>query len=59
MVGETRSFVYTRWESEEAFNAWVNSNAFNVGHRQARKDASQEPVAHGSALLGFEVVLSA
>ena len=26
--GENRYFVYTRWESEEAFKAWVKSDAF-------------------------------
>ncbi|MDP6823604.1 MAG: antibiotic biosynthesis monooxygenase [Dehalococcoidia bacterium] len=30
--GETRYFVYTRWESEEAFQAWVTSEAFTRGH---------------------------
>ena len=55
--GETRYFVYTRWESEEAFEAWVNSEAFQHGHRQARNDSSEKPVAHGSALLSFEVVI--
>ena len=30
--GETRYFVYTRWESEEAFQAWLNSDAFTKGH---------------------------
>jgi heme-degrading monooxygenase HmoA len=55
--GEDRYFVYTRWESEEHFLAWVNSEAFTKGHRQASADTSEQPVAHGSALLGFEVVL--
>lgn len=55
--GETRYFVYTRWESEEAFQAWVNSDAFKVGHRQARKEGGKDTVAHGSALLEFEVVM--
>ena len=53
--GESRYFVYTRWESEEAFRAWVESPAFTRGHAQARAD-SKGTVAHGSALLGFEVV---
>lgn len=55
--GETRYFVYTRWESEEAFQAWVNSEAFQRGHRQAGQDTGTRPVAHGSALLAFEVVM--
>ena len=53
--GESRYFVYTRWESEEAFRAWVESSAFTRGHAQAARD-SQGTVAHGSSLMGFEVV---
>ena len=53
--GETRYFVYTRWETEEDFRAWVESSAFTRGHAQAAKD-SKGTVAHGSALLEFEVV---
>jgi heme-degrading monooxygenase HmoA len=30
--GETRYFVYTRWDSEESFQAWMNSQAFQHGH---------------------------
>ena len=53
--GETRYFVYTRWETEEDFRAWVESSAFTRGHAQAAKD-SKGTVAHGSALMEFEVV---
>lgn len=54
--GEKRYFVYTRWESEEAFLAWVNSESFTRGHAQAAADRGEEPVAHGSHLLSFDVV---
>jgi heme oxygenase (mycobilin-producing) len=54
--GETRYFVYTRWESEDAFQAWVKSSEFVRGHAQANADQGTKPVAHGSSLLGFEVV---
>lgn len=54
--GDTRYFVYTRWESEEAFRAWVDSDAFKRGHAQAAANADGGPVAHGSSLLAFEVV---
>ena len=54
-AGETRYFVYTRWESEEAFRAWADSAAFTRGHAQAARDRGGT-VAQGSALLGFEVV---
>jgi len=55
VAGETRYFVYTRWETEEDFRAWVESSAFTRGHAQAAKD-SKGTVAHGSALMEFEVV---
>jgi heme-degrading monooxygenase HmoA len=55
--GEDRYFVYTRWESEDAFNAWVNSDAFTRGHAQANADTGEKPVASHSAVLGFEVVM--
>ena len=52
--GETRYFVYTRWESEEAFQAWVNSDQFTRGHAQSAQSQGG-PVATHSSLLGFEV----
>ena len=51
----TTWYVYTRWESEEAFLAWVQSPAFARGHAEA----AQQPVAHGAKLLAFDVVLTA
>ena len=33
--GETRYFVMTWWESEDAFQAWVNSQDFAKGHANA------------------------
>jgi heme-degrading monooxygenase HmoA len=56
MGGEKRYFVYTRWDSEESFQAWVNSESFTRGHAQAAAAAGQKPVAHGSELIEFEVV---
>lgn len=57
--GETRYFVYTRWETEEHFQAWVKSAAFTRGHAQASADrGAEKPVAHGSSVLSFDVVLS-
>lgn len=53
--GETRYFVYTRWDTEEHFQAWVSSQAFTKGHAKA-ESSDGKPVASGSALLGFEVV---
>lgn len=53
---EQRWFVMTRWDSEEAFTAWVESQAFRHGHAQS--EGGGPPVATGSELLEFEVVLS-
>lgn len=45
--------VYTRWESAEAFDAWVSGPAFSRGHRA--HDA-QGPVSRRSELWSFEVI---
>ncbi len=58
-AGEKRYFVYTRWESEEAFRAWVDSAAFTRGHAGGERSGQQGPVGTASQLLEFEVVLSA
>lgn len=54
VAGENRYFVYTRWESEEAYQAWANGPA-----RQAHAGQHGRPVATGATLLEFEVVQSA
>lgn len=51
--GSDRYLVYTRWESEAAFKAWVSSSAFVRGHAQ---HAEGGPAASGSELWTFEVV---
>ncbi len=48
-------YVYTRWSSEEDFQAWVRSPEFARGHAQP----SRRPLAHGAELLSFDVVLTA
>lgn len=53
---ERRWFVMTRWESDEAFQAWVSSTAFRHGH--ATSEGGGRPVATGSELLEFDVVLT-
>ncbi|NYF58269.1 antibiotic biosynthesis monooxygenase family protein [Micromonospora purpureochromogenes] len=52
VAGESRYFVYTRWESEEAYQAWAAgpARAAHAGGEQRR------PVASGATLLEFEVV---
>ena len=45
--------VYTRWESEDAYEAWANSAAFAQGHKA---HSIQGPVSSQSALWSFDVV---
>lgn len=48
--GETRYFVVTTWETEEAFRDWADNGA------PAAHAGGQKPVASGADLLEFEVV---
>lgn len=50
--GESRYFVVTQWESEEAFQAWASGPAI-AAHAGERAN----PVSTGASLLEFEVVL--
>ena len=54
---ETRYFVVTHWESEEAFEAWVSSREFEQGHTGPGGE-QRAPVSSGSELLEFDVVFS-
>jgi heme-degrading monooxygenase HmoA len=54
VAGESRYFVYTKWESEEAFQAWANGPA-----KEAHAGERSRPVASGSSLLEFEVIQQA
>lgn len=54
VAGDDRYFVYTRWETEEHFQAWRNGPAM-----EAHSGERAKPVASGSSLLEFEVVQSA
>lgn len=51
--GRDTVLVYTRWASEEAFNDWVNSAAFQHGHKA---HGSQGPVGSASELWSFDVI---
>jgi heme-degrading monooxygenase HmoA len=51
--GDTRYFVYTRWETEEDFQNWANGGA-----KEAHAGERAKPVASGASLLEFEVVQS-
>jgi heme-degrading monooxygenase HmoA len=50
--GESRYFVVTQWETEEAFQAWASGPAV-----EAHAGQRANPVATGASLLEFEVVL--
>ncbi len=45
--------VYTRWRSQEDFERWAQSPAFQHGHRQHQ---SEGPVSTESTLWSFDVV---
>jgi heme-degrading monooxygenase HmoA len=51
VAGETRYFVYTRWETEADYQAWANGSA-----REAHGGERAKPVSTGASLLEFEVV---
>ncbi|MEO6879445.1 MAG: antibiotic biosynthesis monooxygenase [Mycobacteriaceae bacterium] len=50
---EPRYFVYTRWESEQAYQAWASDGA-PAAHAGP---AGRAPVATGATLLSFDVVM--
>lgn len=50
--GDNRYFVVTQWDSEESFEAWRDGPA-----KEAHSGERARPVASGSSLLEFEVVL--
>ncbi|WP_066461581.1 antibiotic biosynthesis monooxygenase family protein [Sanguibacter suarezii] len=56
VAGETRYFVYTRWETEEHYQAWAEGPARAAHAGSGERPA---PVSTGANLLAFEVVLSA
>jgi heme-degrading monooxygenase HmoA len=45
--------VYTRWRTEDDFQAWVNSPAFTHGHRA---HSEHGPISSHSELWQFEVI---
>jgi heme oxygenase (mycobilin-producing) len=49
-----RYFVFTKWASKEAFEAWMSSAAFTKGHAHSEG----KPVGTGSEVLAYEVVQS-
>lgn len=51
--GRNVFLVYTRWSSQEAFDAWLDSPAFQHGHAQ---HSSRGPVSQHAELWSFDVV---
>jgi len=51
--GRDTYLVYTRWRSQEDFDAWVQSPAFAHGHRA---HGSEGPISNQSELWAFDVV---
>lgn len=45
--GTDRYLVVTRWRDEEAFSAWLSSDAFTKGHAQSQEDAGEHAAAGG------------
>ncbi|MDG4765911.1 antibiotic biosynthesis monooxygenase [Solwaraspora sp. WMMD406] len=60
VCGDNRYFVYTRWDSEEAYQAWANGPArqAHAGTGGGDGERPRPPVATGASLLEFEVVQS-
>ncbi len=49
--GSGEYIVLSRWDSEEAFRGWVNSELFEMSHRHADGE-----LAHGSEVRHYEVI---
>jgi heme-degrading monooxygenase HmoA len=50
--GRDQFLVYTRWRSQEDFDNWMSSNAFQHGHKAHN---SQGPVSTQSELWSYTV----
>lgn len=50
--GQDNYLVYTRWQSEEHFKGWMESQSFTKGHAQS---AESGPASTGSQIWTFEV----
>ncbi len=53
--GQDNYLVYTRWQSEAHFKAWMESSKFGSGHAQS---SAQGPASTGSQIWTFEVAES-
>lgn len=55
VAGEDRYFVITQWKDEASYEAWRDAEKSKGGH--GAHGSESRPVASGSSLLEFEVVL--
>ncbi len=47
--------VYTKWESKDDYEAWVNSSAFKDAHKKRKENADKgESPASGNKLYEYE-----
>lgn len=56
----TQWLVVTRWRDEESFQAWLNSESFQHGHRSAQERAGGQappPVSTHSEIWNYEVAV--
>jgi heme oxygenase (mycobilin-producing) len=53
--GRTSWLVLTRWDSEEAFENWRNSQSFAVSHGHGEGEAPKKPVGMSSELWSYTV----
>ncbi|MGI9015982.1 MAG: antibiotic biosynthesis monooxygenase family protein [Euzebya sp.] len=58
LTGTDSYLVYTRWETKQHFESWVESMAFQRGHAQGEQSEgeAQPPAATGSEVWTFEAI---
>ncbi|MDO8185430.1 antibiotic biosynthesis monooxygenase [Conexibacter sp. JD483] len=54
--GENEYLVSSRWESREAFHAWLRSDAFRKAH--SGDAGSRGQLSHGNEVRSYEVLLT-
>ncbi len=55
--GTDRYLVYTRWRSEEDFQAWQSSREFAAGHARAARDrGAEKPASTAGEVWQYQVI---
>jgi heme-degrading monooxygenase HmoA len=52
---EGKQVVFTKWESKEAYQAWLESDSFKKAHQEKRESREKSP-ASGNELNAYEVI---